>query len=40
MKKGKENMEQVQKRMEKYVNAKRCLVDFKEGDMVYVSTKN
>jgi hypothetical protein len=40
MEKGKENMEQAQSRMEKYVNAKRRLADFEEGDMVYVSTKN
>jgi hypothetical protein len=33
-------MEQVQKRIKKYVNAKRRLINFKEGNMVYISTKN
>jgi hypothetical protein len=40
MKRGKENIEQAQKKMEKYANAKRRLVDFAVGDKVYVSTKN
>jgi hypothetical protein len=40
IKKGRENMEQAQRRMEKYANAKRRPADFKAGDMVYVSTKN
>jgi hypothetical protein len=39
IKRGKENMEQAQKRMEKYANTKRRPVDFKVGDKVYVSTK-
>jgi hypothetical protein len=38
--KGKENMEQAQLRIEKYINAKRRLADFEEGNMVYVLTKN
>jgi hypothetical protein len=33
-------MERVQKKIEKYINAKRRLVDFAVGDKVYVSTKN
>ncbi len=40
IKKGKENMEQAQLRIEKYTNAKYYPVDFKEGNIVYVSTKN
>jgi hypothetical protein len=39
IKRGKENMEQVQKRIEKYANTKCRPVDFKVGDKVYVSTK-
>jgi hypothetical protein len=40
IKRGKENIEQAQKKIEKYVNAKRRPVDFAVGDKVYISTKN